>query len=149
MAGRIFTNRLIRVANNSRPVMIVGECPGKQRKKDQTFEVFHGNRTGDFVEKMIEGFTNLILTNVCNFQKPHTYRETAYQIRQLKILILEHNPHKIICLGAIAQMVVRDLGFSITGFSHPSHVLRFNLQPEEYLKKIRNEIKESLQYDRP
>jgi hypothetical protein len=132
-------NRFINVTTS--PTMIVGECPGKQRKRDANNQVFHGNRTGDFIESIIEGKSNIILTNANNFPQTQSTLEGAVALHKL---ISVYRPAKIICLGRKAKRV---LGFyvfprdvNVKYFDHPSYRLRFNKNVDEYRQQLINEL---------
>jgi uracil-DNA glycosylase len=140
--------RFIDVTAN--PIMIVGERPGKQRKKSKVDYVFHGNRTGDFIEKAISGHTNLILTNGINlYSKADITNDRLYQHKgqkELMKLINDYNPKKIICLGNFAELQIykiygaAKLPFELIKLAHPSYVLRFNIEVAEYAKKLKKAL---------
>lgn len=118
--------------------MVVGQNPGRQRVNDRTYEVFHGNRTGDLVERAIDGLENIILTNVVNFQD-YSSQQLQEGIDDLKELVLTYKPKKIICLGGLAKFTVQHINCDSEKIyiAHPSFVLRFNLGWEEYQDKLR------------
>lgn len=140
-----FKTREIEVS--SRPVIIIGEAPGKQRKQDQNQEVFHGNKSGDFVETAITGKKNIVLTNVINVFpadfKDRTMVKTG--LDELKSLIDEYKPGKIICLGkkslhaAILLKLTEHNDFRY--MPHPSWILRFkHKERNTYLQQLRHEL---------
>jgi uracil-DNA glycosylase len=125
------------------PVMIVGLCPGRQRKKDQNFLVFHGNRTGDLVEEIIKDQDNIILTNTSNWIKQDQHKLSAHEgAKDLIDIVSRFKPRKIICLGTYAFNFVNDRGFTvpIVHLPHPSWVLRFNKDKNNYIKKFKHEL---------
>lgn len=123
--------------------MIVGQNPGRQREGQQNCQVFHGNRTGDLVEEAIEGLTNIILTNACNYQLPHEQGMDYEGWAELRYLIQKHEPRKVICLGEVAYNVVlrqRIKGLKIVKMVHPSWVNRFNHGDRKpFIKQLRRE----------
>lgn len=138
--------------------MIVGMCPGRQRKKDQNLEVFHGNRTGDLIEKAIKGLHNIYLTNVFNTYCPGAQMKDLKEvieegIQDLTAAIKNLKPKKIICLGSVASKGVQgalkhaEKAFSdlkhpmpeVVTVQHPSYVIRFNKGVEAHVEKIRKE----------
>lgn len=141
-----FKDRYIEVTE--RPCLIIGERPGKQRKNDQNGEVFHGNRSGDFIEKVIEGKTNIVLTNVQQVYYPGSLRlkgkEHSDGIVSLYNLISRVNPKLIICLGQYASQSLEMMPFQrdckVISLPHPSWTLRFNKSQKPY--------HEALQHDR-
>lgn len=127
-------------------VFIVGQCPGSQRSKDKNFKVFHGNRTGDFVEEVLQGKSNIYLTNAFNYYvwqeddlKP--YVETGYV--ELKADVDRLKPRKIVCLGTAAhkQVARLKLGIPVITIKHPSYILRFSGDKSDYKKKFLDAIK--------
>lgn len=141
-----FYDRHIEVTE--RPVIIVGERPGRQRKKDRNQQCFHGNRTGDFVESVIDGKINIILTNVQQEYYSGSLRLTGIEhvngFYALNSLIRKMNPRHIICLGKYAHESVMCIihlpqDCKVTSLPHPSWTLRFNKSKKLYY--------EALQYD--
>ncbi len=133
---------------DGKPIFIIGQCPGKQRKKDQTGLVFQGNRTGDLIQEVIKDFDNIHLTNIFNVIVPKITPEVIQSgSEELLNEIKELNPSKVICLGKIAQSTVsklvseNDLNLWIVNFQHPSYILRFNKNKEEYKARIKEELK--------
>jgi len=109
--------------------------------------VFHGNKTGDLVEKAIEGKTNIILTNACNWQQP-TYVDWIEGGADLGELIWKYKPRKVICLGKVAAQMVR---YEINGYDekelpelvllqHPSFIIRFNRNPTAYIHALKRQV---------
>lgn len=132
-------------------VFLIGWCPGKQRKKDNNFEVFHGNRTGDFIEKMIADCKSVYLTNVFNYYVDEITDEMYDQgLKELKEDILALKPYKCILLGRVASLRVRklcsemNLKVSLTDLEHPSYVLRFNKDKDIYTTKLKKVLNEQL-----
>jgi uracil-DNA glycosylase family 4 len=132
--------------------MIVGMCPGRQRHGDNNRKVFHGNRTGDLVEKAIEGLHGIYLTNIFNTYCPGEDMkdiadvvEKGIQDLRKEILLIE--PKKIVCLGDFAakgvMKALNNLGKPnpiVRCLPHPSYVIRFNKGTEDLVKKIRAEV---------
>ena len=104
--------------------------------------MFHGNKTGDLVEKAIDGKSNIILTNACNWQQP-TYLDWNEGAMDLEKLLDKYKPCKIICLGMVAaNTVTQQLGNlmyspKVEILAHPSYVIRFNLNPSTYTERLR------------
>ena len=123
------------------PIIIVGECPGRQRKKDTVDYCFHGNRTGDFIESVIEGKTNIILTNANQFPKK---QDDIRGFLDLDLVIDSYHPVKIICLGQKAKRAMEHIGniwgSEIVYLDHPSYRLRFNKDIEDYKQQLLNEL---------
>jgi|SRR5205085_7637243 hypothetical protein len=134
-------NRFIAV--KASPTIIVGECPGRQRQRNANNQVFHGNRTGDFIEALIEGKSNIILTNANNFPASQSTAQGAFELLSL---ILKYQPKKVILLGRKARLAL-DLVidptmrfFETKCFDHPSYRLRFNRNVEEYRQELLKEL---------
>lgn len=142
-------NRFIGITSS--PTLIVGEQPGRQRKKDATGEVFHGNRTGDFIESVIVNKTNIILTNANN-----GYQLLSEGIQDLHQLIKVHRPGRIICLGKKARKAIECIisarsnstaylpHDNIFYLDHPSYRLRFNIDISQYKKTLQCLLKPSM-----
>ena len=140
-----FTTKPIRLRDH--PVFIVGEKPGKQRAGQQTGVVWEGNRSGDFIMDITEQGSNMYLTNVCNYQDP-TPEQKKEGLKDLEADILKLKPNKAICLGvearvAMAQIATRHLiPINLVFLDHPSYVLRFNKDVEEYKTKLIRHLEE-------
>lgn len=123
------------------PVLIVGQNPGRQRIGQQTGIVWEGNRSADLLKWVIGTKTNIYLTNVCNYREmtPKNVEEGLYD---LKVLIDDLQPKKIICLGGYAYLKVKKLGFDIPiqKLPHPSFITRFNKDREFYKKCFQQAI---------
>lgn len=126
-----FKNKSIGVIKN--PVLIVGQNPGKQRKNEQTFTVWEGNKSSDLLNYVIENQTNVYLTNVCNYQEM-TPQRIEDGINDLRALIDELQPVKVICLGAFAHLAVctLKLNYDVKRLLHPSYIVRFQKDREAY-----------------
>lgn len=122
------------------PVFIVGINPGRQRKSQQTYRVWEGNRSGDLVMEAIDGYDNLFLTNVCNYQDAELNEEKYEEgLEDLLKNIIELKPKRIICLGAMPHLAVRILSppCEVVKLMHPSFIVRFNKDRKAYIKKLR------------
>lgn len=134
----------VSIGELNRPVFIVGQCPGKQRKKDKNCEVFYGNRTGDFIRDILKDKTNIYLTNVFNYYVDKIDKEIIDKgLKELLNDVLTYNPQKIICLGnfsfdCISKVVKNREVFRLV---HPSFILRFNKDKEKYKKQLLELIK--------
>lgn len=127
------------------PVLIVGQNPGRQRAGEKTHIVWEGNRSADFLMWCLQDETNIYLTNICNYQEmtPERIEEGKTDLR---VLIEQLEPKRIICLGGYSYDVVsrmyRDLLLwpvgimNIHGLNHPSWIVRFNRDREEYKKEL-------------
>lgn len=135
----------------------MGERPGKQRKGEETFEAFHGNKTGDFIEGLVKDHGNIILTNAINYQE-YSGESIAYLqdegLYELKNLIQRYEPKRIIALGKVARQSIQLLEDSQIGslkpimaecyvfyLPHPSWVLRFRKDVGMYEKTIQTLLK--------
>lgn len=128
-----FKDRHIQVTG--RPTIIIGERPGRQRLRDQNGLVFHGNRTGDFVEEWIKDRTNIVLTNIQQVYYPGRARfkgtEHSNGIISLHNLVARMRPKHVVCLGQYAAKCLVMISClpedcKVTSLPHPSYVLRFN-----------------------
>lgn len=123
------------------PVFIVGQNPGRQRKGQESHIVWEGNRSSDFLTWCIEGLDNIYLTNVCNYQQmtDDLIKQGAVELRA-KIDYLA--PKRIITLGEFASFHVAEIDpdVPISHFFHPSFIVRFNKDREEYKEQIRKAI---------
>lgn len=139
-----FKDRYIGVTD--RPCIIVGERPGRQRTGAANGEAFHGNRTGDFIEQLVKGKQNIILTNAQQEYYPGRLRlnssEHACGFDQLQRLIERWVPNRVICLGKYAQTVVGLIQLpedcSVTHLPHPSWTLRFNKPQNAYHETLQH-----------
>jgi len=137
----MFKSRKIGEMKN--PIFIVGMCPGKQRKQDANFEVFHGNRTGDLIEKVIQSKSNIFLTNVINQRVDGKITLEVVEEGRREFIndVAELDPCKIICLGKFAYhhatlWLSSVPKIEIVHVQHPSYVLRFNKDVENYINKL-------------
>lgn len=138
-----YQKREINVKKN--PIMIIGMCPGRVRKGEDLI-VFHGNRTGDFIEEIIKPYDNLVLTNIFNYYVDGKPSEEIIENgkKQLAADIEHYKPMLIICLGHFAFNNLPELKTHtvITKVTHPSWFLRFNKNKEEYKKMFRELLNE-------
>lgn len=134
-----FEDKQIKVSEN--PVFIVGQNPGRQRKDAVTSIVWEGNRSSDFLMECIDGLENIYLTNVCNYQQM-TDDLIVEGTTALRAKIDYLQPRRIITLGEFASfhMAHIDPSAPITHFFHPSFIVRFNKDREEYKEQIRKAI---------
>ncbi|MDO8623082.1 MAG: hypothetical protein Q7R52_02455 [archaeon] len=124
---------------------LVGMCPNKQRKSNSTGFVWEGNRSGDVMSKIIEGFDNLFLTNVFNYYTDSVIDKSIIDDGKAELLedIRSLNPKKIVCFGDFAFKEVNTLqlkNVKVVKVTHPSYILRFNIGVGEYIKSVRSEI---------
>jgi uracil-DNA glycosylase len=131
----------IKVKKN--PIIIVGQNPGRQRKDSKSIVGYcwNGNRSADLLLEAIEGQKNLILTNLCQYREMNEDNLfECYVDLQEKCDTLE--PSKIICLGDIAFEEVETLNTTakIYHFEHPSRIVRFQMDKEDYKKRIKEAI---------
>lgn len=124
------------------PTLIVGQNPGRQRKGEQTKTVWEGNRSSDLLNWVLDGQRNVYLTNVCNYQEmtPELVDEGMYD---LSVLIVTLQPSVIICLGAYAHLAVAsfEMSYPIRKLLHPSYIVRFNKDRDEYKQKFLRAIR--------
>lgn len=136
-----------------RPVFIVGQCPGRQRKNDTVDYVFHGNRTGDFIEEIIDEIDSpqrIFLTNVTNYQIDiKTERHLKFYIEKGLAELIGHaehfKPRRIIALGDFAYNKIIDLTslsyfIPVRKLQHPSFILRFNKSRDMYKTNLKQLI---------
>lgn len=76
-----------------------------------------------------------------------THENVLEGIQELTNLIQEFQPRKIICLGNFAYRTVISLvatdriqDVDIVKLPHPSYIVRFNKDKQEYKLKIRKEV---------
>ena len=133
--------------SKKKKVMIIGMCPGRQRKRVKRQIVFHGNKTGDFIEDILKGQENIFLTNVFN-----EYVEKIDDIIiknglfKLERDIENHKPKLIICMGRFAEKHVAKLGIEnipIISIVHPSYIIRFGKDKNIYKANVLKLIKET------
>lgn len=146
----IFKAREIGMVNFEDVVMVVGMCPGRQRKKDVNCEVWHGNRSGDLMEEAVAGAKNLYLTNVFNYRTTRELKDSKTLIEkgvsELLSDIRRMKPVKIICMGNFAYNHVFELisprsKIKIVKLPHPSFVIRFNKGRQLLIDHIREEVR--------
>jgi uracil-DNA glycosylase len=121
-------------------------CPGKQRRRDRNHEVFHGNRTGDLVEEVVGDYGNVFLTNVFNYWTHGKIKKEIILLgmKELKEDIKFFEPQKIICLGNFAfdkVCSIEGLKMTIIKLPHPSYILRFNKDIENYKERLKEAIR--------
>ena len=97
--------------------MVVGQNPGRQRKKDQTFTAWEGNRSGDLIQQVVVGIPNLYLTNVCNYQEM-TPEHMAEGYSDLRVFFSENDVKKVVCLGLFAAEHVKKAGLPVDVIMH-------------------------------
>lgn len=135
-----FKDKFIR-PRDGRPVLIVGQNPGKQRANQKTNVVWEGNKSSDLLMSIISDLENIYLTNVCNYQEMTDF-QLEEGIIDLKKLIEALKPRVIICLGLFAKGHVQEMEpiSPVVEFVHPSYVVRFNKDRNEYRESIRKVI---------
>ena len=119
------------------PVMIIGQNPGRQRKAHQTGVVWEGNRSGDFITEVCEdyGLDNVILTNVCNYQEM-TAERIEEGLNDIVNMTMMFQVRKFVCLGDFAYNHLKTIGVDPIKLEHPSFILRFNRNREEYINRL-------------
>lgn len=125
-------------------VMIVGQNPGRQRMKEKTGIVWEGNQSADLIIEAIRGLEDdVYLTNVVNYQEMDSKR-IREGIFHLKRKINRLKPRKIIALGAFSHVAVMSIGSEVPvrKMLHPSFVVRFKKDKQEYIKELREHINE-------
>ncbi len=141
-----FQTRLLKPSKKKK-VMIVGMCPGRQRKRVKKVIVFHGNKTGDFVEEILKDQENIFLTNIFN-EYVDKIDDLIIQngLFKLERDIENHKPEVIICLGRFAQKYVDKMNIvniRIHFILHPSYIIRFGKDKNIYKESILKIIKET------
>ena len=130
----------IKVSN--KPIIVVGMNPGRTRISKHSPYVWDGDTpTSNLLRKIVKPYTNIVLTNVCNYQDMST-KNVDEGMNDLAKMFKDIKPRKVICLGAYAHLAVRvlDPKCEIRKFLHPSYVVRFKKDKEEYTSKIRKEL---------
>lgn len=131
------------------PVFIVGQCPGRPKKSDISPKVWQGNRAGKVMQEIVKDFENLYLTNIMNYYVKGKIQKDQLEtgISELVDDIEKFRPKSIVCFGDFAYKQIIDVT-PINAFKviHPSYVLRFKLNKEEYIKMCRQTIKEALEW---
>ncbi len=136
-----FKEKAIDVTTN--PVLIVGQNPGRQRKGSETCVVWEGNRSADLLAWVLDGQSNIYLTNVCNYQEI-TPERVAEGKGSLSRLIGDLQPSHVLCLGHWSYKHVIDLQANgliplnlwIAELPHPSWVARFNKDRSQYRETV-------------
>lgn len=142
-----FTAKIIGQLSENGGVFIVGQCPGKQRKSADTRVVWEGNRSGDFISKILAQETNIYLTNVFNYwiDRPIDDEIIKRGISEFADVINLYKPRRIICLGnfsfKLISKAMEESGIEIVELPHPSWWLRFNKDKDEYTQKLLNEVR--------
>ncbi len=119
----------------NKPVFIVGMWPGRQRYSLQSRRVWEGNRSADFIQEILEGQTNLYLTNITNFRVAQmTDNLIKKGLKKLLTDIKELKPRRIICLSNFTYSTLRreKVKTKLIRLPHPSFILRFNRSRELY-----------------
>jgi len=125
-----------------RPTIIVGMNPGKTRNGKYSPYVWDGDTpTSNLLREAVESYTNIVLTNVCNYQTL-TDENMRQGIEDLKQMIDDLEPKKIICLGSYAHDGINKINpiCEVVKLNHPSYIVRFNKDKQEYINKIREEL---------
>lgn len=131
----------MRVGVGKNPVFVVGQCPGRQRKKNETFNVWEGNRSGDLMQEIIKGLDNIFLTNIVNVWSDGEIAPGQIQdgLNELTRDVKDMEPVGIMCIGAFAKRHVetsikhKNIAFA----KHPSYIIRFGKNREKYMSEVR------------
>lgn len=122
-------------------------CPGKQRKRVKKKPVFHGNKTGDFVEEILKDEENIFLTNVFNkYIDKITDTIISNGVYALQRDIEQQKPALIICMGRFAEKHIAKLqieNIPIISIVHPSYIIRFGKDKNIYKQTILKLIREA------
>jgi uracil-DNA glycosylase len=137
-------------------VMIVGMCPSRQRKKQQTLRAWEGNKTGDLMQKAIKDCENVFLTNVFNtyvYETSETGKKTKAKdisvdtindgLQDLNEAISTYKPRKIVALGTWVEKQLANVdikGAKIVKLWHPGFVKRFGKDETVWIKNVQDEI---------
>lgn len=127
-----------------RPTVFVGQNPGKTRKGKYSEYVWDGDtRTSSLLREAVDGYTNVVLTNVCNYQVMSD-EHLQEGLIDLQKMIEDLEPKKIVCLGGFARRHVLSLKpeCKVVSISHPSYIVRFNRDKEQYINNIRSQLSE-------
>lgn len=120
------------------PTIIVGQNPGHFKDGSTTGIAWEKNRSAKLLEEIIEYRQNLILTNICNYPDM-TDEHLDEGGEELMLLIEKARPTKVIALGVLAQAFLdaQQLNCRLYKLPHPSYILRFNKNKEEYINEFR------------
>lgn len=127
-----------------RPVIFVGQNPGKTRKGKYSKHVWDGDtRTSNLLREAVDGYTNIVLTNVCNYQDMSD-EHLEEGLEDLRKMIEDLEPKLIVCLGGFSRRYVLSLKpeCRVVSLQHPSYVVRFNRNRQEYINNIRSQLGE-------
>ena len=122
--------------------VVVGQNPGRQRNGEQNNVAWCGNRSGDLMMEVAARIPNLYLTNVCNYQEMNNDR-IQEGLRDIRNFLLMNRVDKIVCLGLFAYENIKSIdtgNIPVKVFHHPSFVLRFNKNPEQYKRRLKMEL---------
>jgi hypothetical protein len=139
-----------------RPVFIVGMWPNRQHKDQETGVVWEGNRSGNFMMRIINGRSNIFLTNIVNmFVDYPSDQELLKGKKNLIRDIIKYKPRLILGFGAwtCKQLDNMRISVPIIEFSHPAAIIRFTKRSEgtkrkeEYCHDIREAIDKALRHE--
>jgi uracil-DNA glycosylase len=131
-------------------VFIVGMSPNTQRKTQKTRKVWEGNRSGDLMQKAIQGLTDLYLTNISNVYSTEelTPEMIASGLDNLANDIIKYEPVKILLFGEFAQKKFKKFfktreeinNAEVISLLHPSYIVRFNKDQKRWIDDVRSKI---------
>lgn len=125
---------------------IVGFGPGKQRRNEQSGIVWEGNKSGDIMQEIIKGKKDLFLTNAQNVWTDGEITDEMWEkgFRSLQANVNLKKPKKILAFGGVAAKMCHRLKLpekcEIVEFVHPSYIVRFNKDRDEYIKAVKETI---------
>lgn len=131
-------------------VLVLGERPGRQRYDTKEQKAFHGNRTGDFIEKICFAIPiPIILSNAYNYQVDSLKDiDEDVAMQDLHRLLDDYNICGIVCLGQVAHDILKkfmskqECKLSHVTLEHPTPILRFNKDLVTYAVKLTSAIYE-------
>lgn len=139
--------------NKGSATMIVGQCPGHQRKKEHDLFVLSGNRIGDLLAEGIGAKINIYMTNVFNDYYPEIkdgkYPEAVVKEGKEQLIrdINRVQPKKIICLGTYALKHATECVKkckvkrpTVVMIPHPSYIIRFNKDRNKWKQQLQKEL---------
>lgn len=127
--------------------MIIGFGPGKQRKTEQTLNVWEGNKSGDIMQEILKGRKDYFLTNAQNwYVHADVVPEKCWEdgFKELQADTDRIQPVRILAFGNVAAKAAHRLTVpkecKIYEFVHPSYIVRFNKDRKKYIKEVQEAL---------
>lgn len=129
------------------PTLIIGQSPGNQRKNTFDGVCWHGNKSADLLNEAIDGYSNIILTNICQYREINE-TNLLEGMNDIIRLIITFKPKTVLCLGNYAwenAEKIRTNGGEIyqryakfDKLDHPSYIVRFNKDRQQWINNLRS-----------